>query len=69
MIKLVSSKKQSDKKKVRYIGDQVNTTLFYGMNSIIGFSPGDKIKVPSDIAKELVEQGNYELYKEGKNDI
>lgn len=50
-----------DKTKIIYKGNQINTFLAYKGGRVEGINPGKEIEVPAKIAKELVEQGNYEL--------
>ena len=57
---------KSNKTKLIYKGDQINTFLAYKGGRVEGINLGDEIEVPADIAKELVEQGNYEFANKSK---
>ena len=58
---------KTNKTKIIYKGDQINTFLAYKGGRVQGINPGDEIEVPADIAKELVEQGNYGFADKSKS--
>ncbi len=49
------------KVKLVYVGDQVDTTLFYGRKKINNLNNGDEVEVPEDVSKTLLDQGKYKL--------